>query len=111
MRRAVEGLAPAPDFLLVDFLQIDSPLPQEGLVKGDAVSKSIAAASLLAKTSRDALLAEMDDRFPAYRLRSNKGYGTPDHLAALRQFGPTPFHRLSFAPVREIAQPGLWGAH
>jgi ribonuclease HII len=107
MRRAVEGLSVRPDYLLVDFLRIDLPFPQEGLVKGDAKSKSIAAASILAKTSRDSLLRNLDAQFPHYRLASNKGYGTPDHLEALRRYGVTPLHRVGFAPIRNILQPGL----
>lgn len=108
MKRAVEGLSAKPDFLLIDFLRLDVDLPQEGLVKGDAKSKSIAAASILAKTSRDAVMKELDQQYPQYGLASNKGYGTPDHLAALRAHGATPWHRASFAPVRAVMQPGLF---
>lgn len=112
MKRAVEGLGVRPDYLLVDFLHIDVDFPQEGLVKGDAKSKSIAAASILAKTSRDAVMAELHKLYPMYGLASNKGYGTPDHLAALRLHGATPMHRSSFAPVRAVGpaatQPGLF---
>lgn len=108
MKRAVEGLSVRPDYLLVDFLRVDVDLPQEGLVQGDAKSKSIAAASILAKTSRDALMQEYSAQYPMYGLAANKGYGTPDHLAALRNFGPTPLHRVTFAPVRSILQPGLF---
>jgi ribonuclease HII len=108
MKRAVEALPARPDYLLVDFLKIDVDLPQEGLVKGDAKSKSIAAASILAKTSRDAVMMDLDRQYPQYGLASNKGYGTPDHLAALRVYGATPLHRASFAPVRAVVQPGLF---
>ena len=100
MRRAVEALNPQPDYLLVDFVKIDTPIPQDNIVKGDAISKSIAAASILAKVERDLLLASLHDHYPQYGLASNKGYGTPDHLAALLKYGPTPQHRSSFAPVR-----------
>lgn len=100
MRRAVEALSPQPDYLLVDFVRIDTPIPQDNIVKGDAISKSIAAASILAKVERDLLLASLHDHYPQYGLVSNKGYGTPDHLAALFKYGPTPQHRSSFAPVR-----------
>ncbi|GAB4363981.1 MAG: ribonuclease HII [Bryobacter sp.] len=110
MRRAVEALSPPPDYLLVDYLRLHSPLPQTGLVKGDSQSKSIAAASLLAKTARDEKLRELSQTFPVFHLDANKGYGTPDHLAALRRFGPTPFHRRTFAPVRSILEPGLFSA-
>jgi len=98
---AVARLSVPPDYLLLDAVTLDLPLPQKSLVHGDARSVSIAAASILAKVSRDALLDEWDSSFPQYNLRSNKGYGTPDHLEALRLHGPTPFHRYSFAPVRE----------
>ncbi len=111
MLRAVRSLQPQPDYLLVDFVHVDCSLPQRGLVHGDAISKSIAAASLLAKTARDRLLAELDSQFPGFNLRSNKGYGTPDHLAALRRHGVTPLHRKTFAPVRQILQPDLFEAH
>lgn len=104
MRRAVEALSPQPDYLLVDFVRIDTPIPQDNIVKGDAISKLIAAASILAKVERDLLLASLHDHYPQYGLASNKGYGTPDHLAALLKYGPTPQHRSSFAPVRAAIQ-------
>ncbi len=104
MRRAVEGLNPQPDFLLVDFLKIDLPIPQDNLVKGDAISKSIAAASILAKVERDLLLAELHQLHPEYGLASNKGYGTPDHLQALDKYGATAHHRSAFAPVRAVME-------
>lgn len=102
MLRAVQALQPQPDFLLVDFVTLDTHIPQDNIVKGDSISKSIAAASILAKVERDLLLEELHQRFPHYGLASNKGYGTPDHLAALRKYGPTPEHRHDFAPVREV---------
>jgi ribonuclease HII len=102
MKRAVEALVPQPDFLLVDFLTIDSPLPQQGLTRGDAISKSIAAASILAKVARDEFMIAQDGLYPGYGLASHKGYGTPRHLAALKRYGPTPLHRRCFAPVRQI---------
>ena len=99
MREAVTGLLPAADHLLVDALRIDCEQPQVAIIHGDAVSASIAAASILAKVERDRMMREWDKVFPAYGLGSHKGYCTPRHLAALREFGPTPLHRLSFAPV------------
>lgn len=102
MLRAVNALSPPPDALLIDAIRIPSPLPQYPLIKGDSLSRSIAAASILAKFERDRLLAAFDRRYPQYCLASNKGYGTADHLAALSQYGPTSQHRASFAPVREI---------
>jgi ribonuclease HII len=100
MRRAVDRLAPPSDYLLVDFVRVDHPLPQKGLVHGDARSFSIAAASILAKVARDAALAAWDSVFPEYGLAHNKGYGSPDHLEALRRYGPTALHRFTFEPVR-----------
>ena len=99
MREAVVKLAPAADHLLVDAMKIDCELPQKAIIHGDALSVSIAAASILAKVERDRMMCEWDAVFPAYGLASHKGYCTPKHLAALREFGPTPLHRLSFAPV------------
>jgi ribonuclease HII len=99
MRDAVMGLSPTPDHLLIDALKIDCDMPQDAIIHGDALSASIAAASILAKVERDRLMCEWDAVFPQYGLASHKGYSTPKHLAALREFGPTPLHRQSFAPV------------
>jgi ribonuclease HII len=107
MRRAVEQLALGPDFLLPDFLLIDGrdtidwPCPQQAVIHGDATSFSIAAASVLAKVHRDRLLVELDRDFPGYGLAQHKGYGSPQHLAALARLGPTPLHRKSFRPVAQ----------
>lgn len=100
MRKAVSQLDPAPDFLLIDAVAIDLPLPQRPLIKGDARCHAIAAASIIAKVYRDACMRVWDEVFPAYGLASHKGYSTPEHCQAIRQFGPTPLHRLSFEPVR-----------
>ena len=99
MRDAVLQLAITPDHLLIDALKIDCDLPQNAIIHGDALSASIAAASILAKVERDRMMREWDAVFPAYGLASHKGYSTPKHLAALRELGPTPLHRQSFAPV------------
>jgi ribonuclease HII len=99
MREAALALAPAADHLLIDALKIDCDLPQMAIIHGDALSASIAAASILAKVERDRIMCEWDAVFPAYGLASHKGYSTPRHVAALREFGPTPLHRQSFAPV------------
>ena len=107
MRMAVEQLAAAPDFLLPDYLLIDGcdtinwPCPQQAVVKGDARSISIAAASVLAKVFRDRLLVELDRVYPGYGLARNKGYCSREHLDALRRLGPTPLHRKSYAPVAQ----------
>jgi ribonuclease HII len=99
MRDAVMALSPTPDHLLIDALKIDCELPQNAIIHGDALSASIAAASILAKVERDRMMCEWDAVFPQYGLASHKGYSTPKHLAALRELGPTPLHRQSFAPV------------
>jgi len=99
MREAVVRLAPAADHLLVDALKLDCEQTQDAIIHGDALSASIAAASILAKVERDRMMREWDTVFPAYGLASHKGYSTPKHLAALRELGPTPLHRQSFAPV------------
>jgi ribonuclease HII len=104
MRRAVERLRPPCDYLLVDALTVDWPVPQQALIKGDARVASIAAASILAKTARDALMLELDRRYPGYGIANHKGYGTAEHCEALRRLGPTPLHRRSFAPVLEALQ-------
>lgn len=103
MRRAVEGLGVAPAHLLIDARRIpDLDLPQERIVKGDARSLSIAAASILAKTARDALMAELDRSHPGYGFARHKGYPVKEHVAALRALGACMVHRRSFAPVREV---------
>jgi ribonuclease HII len=99
MREAVLQLAPAADHLLIDAVKIDSDLQQKAIIHGDALSASIAAASILAKVERDRMMCEWDSVFPIYGLASHKGYSTPRHLAALREHGPSPLHRQSFAPV------------
>jgi ribonuclease HII len=99
MREAVINLRPGPDHLLIDAMRLDCDLPQRAIIHGDALSASIAAASILAKVERDRMVREWDPVFPFYGLASNKGYSTPHHLAALRQHGPSPLHRQSFAPV------------
>ncbi len=104
MRRAVESLRVKPEFLLVDARTIPHyPCPQKGIVHGDALSASIAAASIVAKTTRDEQMIALDRIYPGYSLASHKGYPTPAHLKALRLLGPLPIHRKSFAPVRAAA--------
>lgn len=102
MEQAVLALPCTPDALLLDAMIIDLGLPQIGLIDGDAQSASIAAASIVAKVTRDALMVECDSSWPAYGFRQHKGYGVASHLAALAQFGPCPLHRRSFAPVRLV---------
>jgi ribonuclease HII len=100
MLLAVEKIAPPPDYLLVDALRLDTVIPQKALIHGDARCRSIAAASILAKVARDESMEAWDAVCPGYGLARHKGYGTPEHLAALAALGPTPEHRRSFAPVR-----------
>jgi ribonuclease HII len=101
MRRAVEGLSLAPAFALVDGNHaFDLPCPARPVIGGDGLSASIAAASILAKTARDRLMVEMDDLYPGYGFAAHKGYGVPEHMAALKRLGPCPIHRMSFAPIK-----------
>ncbi|GEJ59516.1 ribonuclease HII [Anaeromyxobacter diazotrophicus] len=102
MRRAVEGLSRAPEHLLIDARRLpELKIPQQGIIHGDALSLTIAAASILAKTTRDALMAEQDLAHPGYGFARHKGYPTAEHFAALEKLGPSPLHRRSFAPVRQ----------
>ena len=104
MRRAVEGLTlQQPDFVLVDARRIPHcSTPQRGIIKGDTLSASIAAASIIAKTTRDALMAEFDSVHPGYNFATHKGYPTPEHCRLLKELGAAPIHRRSFARVREV---------
>jgi ribonuclease HII len=108
MKRALAALTATCDYLLLDAVKLDVPVPQKPLIHGDALSFSIAAASILAKTHRDAALVEWDRVFPEYGLASNKGYSTPDHLRALERLGPTTLHRFSFEPVRSASHYQSW---
>src|SRR5215469_3148537 len=99
MREAIAQLSPSPDHLLIDAVRLDWDCPQTNIIHGDALSISIAAASIIAKVHRDEMIRRWDPVYPQYDLASNKGYRSPKHLAALREHGPTPLHRLSFAPV------------
>jgi ribonuclease HII len=103
MRRAVDALQCPPDFVFTDAFPIpELPFPQEAIVHGDALCRSIAAASIVAKVTRDRLMCILDMRYPGYGLAQHKGYGTGHHLASLRRLGPSPIHRRSFAPVRTL---------
>jgi ribonuclease HII len=107
MADAVAQLSVQPDFLLIDAMHLDLLVEQKPIIKGDARSVSIAAASILAKVARDELMRQFDQIYPLYGLASNKGYATRSHLAALRAYGPSPLHRFSFAPVRDAV---CWAA-
>src|ERR1700689_4705611 len=108
MKRAIQQLNPTADYLLVDAVTVDLPLAQRALIHGDALSQCIAAASILAKVTRDACMREWDLVFPQYGLKSHKGYSTDRHWKALEAHGPTPLHRFSFWPVREHSPHALW---
>ena len=106
MRIAAEQLIPPAQFILVDGNPVEGmPLPSRSIVKGDASSASIAAASILAKTTRDSLMEEYEKIYPGYGFAEHKGYGTRQHLDALRTLGVTPIHRKTFEPVRLILHP------
>lgn len=103
MRRAVEGLSCVPEHMLLDARRLkDVAIPQQAIVKGDCKSLSIAAASILAKTARDALMQRLDAEYPGYGLSRHKGYPVREHLEALKKLGASPIHRRSFAPVRVV---------
>jgi ribonuclease HII len=104
MIRALEHMARHPEFLLIDAMKLPVPVPQLSLIKGDARSNSIAAASIVAKVTRDRLMSDLDKCYPEYGFAGNKGYGTPQHLAALKTYGACPEHRFSFSPVAAIAR-------
>ena len=96
MRDAIMGLSVKPDIVLVDALKLDIPYKTMGIIKGDALSYSIAAASIVAKVTRDKFMFEMAEKHPEYDFQNNVGYGTAKHIAALKEFGPTPIHRKTF---------------
>jgi ribonuclease HII len=103
MRRALEGLSFAPEHLLIDARRIkDVTIPQQPIVRGDSKSLTIAAASILAKTARDALMQRLDGEYPGYGFAKHKGYPVREHVAAMKRLGVTPVHRRSFGPVREL---------
>ncbi len=102
MREAIARLSPPPQALLLDAVRLPAvPLPQRSIIKGDALCLSIAAASIIAKVTRDRMMLALHEQYPLYGFSQHKGYGTEQHLAALKQHGPCPIHRRSFSPVRE----------
>ena len=96
MRDAIMGLSVKPDIVLVDALKLDIPYKTMGIIKGDALSYSIASASIVAKVTRDKFMFEMAEKHPEYDFQNNVGYGTAKHISALKEFGPTPIHRKTF---------------
>jgi ribonuclease HII len=102
MYAALNELHISPDFLLVDAMKLTTPIPSEAIIKGDSKSISIAAASIIAKVTRDRMMKELAKSFPEYGFEQNMGYGTKEHIEALHLYGATPHHRRSFAPVKEL---------
>ena len=104
MMEAVGQLEPQPQHLLIDAMKLDLPIPQTSIIKGDANSLSIAAASIVAKVTRDQMMEEFDREYPGYDFAQNAGYGTAKHLAGLDKLGVTPIHRRSFEPVKSMCE-------
>lgn len=107
MAQAIGAVTPTPDYVLVDGFRVPGlQAPQERIVKGDSRSQSIAAASVIAKVTRDRMMLEYDEAWPAYGFAAHKGYGTEAHLKAIETHGPCPIHRMSFAPLRQMPETG-----
>ena len=104
MLEAIQELDPRPQHLLIDAMRLDLPIPQTSIIKGDANSLSIAAASIVAKVTRDQMMEEFDCEYPGYDFTQNVGYGTANHLAGLHKLGVTPIHRRSFEPVKSMCE-------
>jgi ribonuclease HII len=102
MNTAISILNPNPDFLLIDAMKLETPYSSESIIKGDAKSVSIAAASIIAKVARDRLMKEISKKYPGYGFDQNMGYGTSEHIQAIHKLGITPHHRKSFAPIKDI---------
>lgn len=102
MIEAIEKLNPQPEHLLIDAMNLDLPIEQTSIIKGDANSLSIAAASIVAKVTRDKMMADYEQEFPGYAFAKNAGYGTKEHLSGINKFGVTPIHRRSFEPIKSI---------
>lgn len=96
MRDCLDKIAPKPELTLIDAVKLDVPHEIQSIIKGDATSYNIAAASILAKVTRDRLMRELDEKYPMYGFAKNKGYGTAEHIAALKKHGPCPEHRRTF---------------
>ncbi|KOP79068.1 ribonuclease HII [Lysinibacillus sp. FJAT-14745] len=102
MKTSVESLSIKPNYVLVDAMTLPISIPQDSIIKGDAKSLAIAAASILAKTARDNYMDQLDEEFPMYGFAQHAGYGTKQHLKALEEFGPTTHHRKSFEPIKSM---------
>lgn len=99
MKDAIRKLEPRPEYILIDAMPLDIGIPTKSIIKGDFLSVTISAASVIAKVTRDHMLYEMDKEYPMYDLKNNKGYGTKKHLEAIKQYGICKYHRLSYKPV------------
>jgi ribonuclease HII len=107
MKQAIDQLTPAADCLLIDYMRLPGvPLPQKAIINGDSLCLSIACASIIAKVTRDRLMLEADSAYPGYGFAQHKGYGTRQHLTCLRRLGPSPVHRRSFRPVKDLSSVG-----
>ena len=106
MVRSVEGLEVKPDVVLADAMKLQVEQPQHSIIKGDALSLAIAAASILAKTARDQYMEELHEQYPQYGFNQHAGYGTKQHLEAIEQYGITPHHRQSFEPIKSLVNGG-----
>lgn len=102
MKAALSDLGVNAEHLLIDAMSLSSGIPETSLIKGDSRSVSIASASIIAKVTRDRMMAEWHERYPEYQFHKNMGYGTKEHMEAISQYGPTPIHRMSFAPLNNI---------
>jgi ribonuclease HII len=101
MKEAISYVAPGRDFILIDAMKLELPYASESIIKGDAKSISIAAASIIAKVARDQWMKDLAKTYPQYGFEQNMGYGTKEHIHAIHQYGITPYHRKSFAPIKE----------
>ncbi|MCY7100584.1 ribonuclease HII [Streptococcus oralis] len=102
MKEAISQLSPQPEHLLIDAMKLELPISQTSIIKGDANSLSIAAASIVAKVTRDNIMKDYDNQYPGYDFTANAGYGTAKHLDGLKKLGVTPIHRISFEPVKSL---------
>ena len=102
MKAAISGLVPRPDFILIDAMKLEIPFASESIIKGDAKSISIAASSIVAKVARDNLMKDLAKTYPEYGFEQNMGYGTKEHINAIHTYGITPYHRKSFAPIKDL---------
>jgi len=102
MKEAISQLSPQPEHLLIDAMKLELPISQTSIIKGDANSLSIAAASVVAKVTRDNIMKDYDNQYPGYDFTANAGYGTAKHLDGLKKLGVTPIHRISFEPVKSL---------